>query len=133
MNRLLKPFLAIGNEVVRRVLKSRFHWMLSGNVVLLEITGRRSGRKYLVPVNYKPAKDGITVMTYRRRLWWRNLLDGGEFPIYFRGRQVTAVPEVETDDLDVIRNGLIERGWIRQSAFRAKAMESVLIRLQFGR
>ncbi len=130
MNKLLKPFLVIGNAFVRWILRTRAHRLLSRSVVLLEIKGRRSGRTYLVPVSYKPADYGITIMTYRRRMWWRNLLGSDEIPIYLRGSRILATPEVVSEDREAIGNGLLERGWVRKSAIRAKAAESVLIRLR---
>ncbi len=131
MNFLLRPFLAINNAFVRRLLQSPFHRLLSGNVVLLSVIGRKSGRTYLVPVNYKLMPGGISVLTYRRRLWWRNLWGVDEVKARFRGSWVMMSPELVADDLEAIGQGLVERGWVRRSMFRAKAKESVLIRLRF--
>ncbi len=133
MTKLLKPFLAIGNAFARRLLQSRFHWLLSGKVVLLHVTGRKSGRLYLlylVPVNYRQTENGISVMTYRARQWWPNIRDADELPIVLRGNLILAVSEVVTDDLDVIAAGLLDRGWARRSMVRATAKDSVLIRLR---
>lgn len=131
MTKLLKPFLTVGNAFVYRVLQSRFHWLFSGKFVLLQTKGRKSGRTYLVPVNYRtmPGANGIWVMTYRRRQWWRNVRDGGELSVYLRGRMIMTVPEVITDDLEAIAAGLLGRGWVRRSMFRGKAKDCVLIRL----
>lgn len=131
MIKLLKPFLAIGNTCVKRVLRSRFHWLLSSNVLLLEVTGRKSGRVYLVPVNYRASQGGISVMTYRHRRWWRNLRNEDALPVYFKGQRRFMKPEVVTDDLDAIADGLVERGWVRKSVAPAKAEDSVLVRLRF--
>lgn len=133
MTKLLKPFLAIGNAFVRWLLRSRFHPLLSSKVVLLEVKGRKSGRMYLVPVNFRQVQgaDGISVMTYRHRQWWRNIRDGGELTVYLRGERTDAIAEVVTDDLVEIGDGLLDRGWARRSMIRAKAKESVLIRLLF--
>ena len=130
MNKLLKPFLATGNAFFRRLLRSRFHRLLSGNIVLLQVKGRKSGRTYLVPVNYRSTDGGISVMTYRRRQWWRNIRDGGELPIYLRGELIVAVPTVITDDLDAIAAGLVDRGWVRKAVANARAEDSVMIRLR---
>ena len=131
MIKLLKPFLAIGNAFVKRLMRGRIHWLLSRNVVLLEVTGRKSGRVYLVPVNYRTSQDGISVMTYRRRQWWRNLQGGDLLPVYFKGRRRLTKPEVVTDDLDAIAQGLVERGWVRKSVAPTSAEQSVLIQLVF--
>lgn len=131
MIKLLKPFLAIGNAIVKRILQGRLHWLLSRNVVLLEVTGRKSGHVYLVPVNYRTSQDGISVMTYRRRQWWRNLRDESVLPVYFKGQRRMTKPEVVTDDFDAIAQGLVERGWVRKSVAPTSAEHSVLIRLVF--
>lgn len=129
MDLLLKPILLPGNALVRWLLRSRLHWLLSGQVVLLEVRGRRSGRVYLVPVNYRPTEYGIAVMTYRGRKWWRNLRGVDRMFIYLRGKRVEVRPELVLDDLDAIAQGLVERGWVRKAVANAKAEESVLIRL----
>ncbi len=129
MNRLLKPILNISNALARAILRSRFHWLMSRSAVLLEITGRRSGNIYLVPVNYKTFNGGISVMTYRHRNWWKNLLDSDRIDIYLRGKRVVVRPEIVTDDIEAIQQGLLDRGWARRVTVRAKAEDSILIRL----
>ncbi|MDA0677504.1 MAG: nitroreductase/quinone reductase family protein [Chloroflexi bacterium] len=115
MRKQFKLFQVVGNACVKRVLRTRFHWLLSRNVVLLEIKGRKSGRTLLVPVNYRQHGDAISVMTYRGRKWWLNLRDVTELPVYLKGERVLAVPEIITDDHEAIAAALVDRGWIRKS------------------
>jgi deazaflavin-dependent oxidoreductase (nitroreductase family) len=129
MNILLKPILAVGNFFVRRLLRSRLHWLLSHEVVMLEITGRKSGRLYLVPVNYRSFDGGVAAMTYRRRKWWLNLRGVDEIHIWLRGRRVAARVELVTDDYEAISRGLVERNWVRKAVANTNAKESLLIRL----
>lgn len=129
MIKLLQPFITVGNIFIRRLLRSRFHWLLSGYVVLLEVTGRNSGRKYLVPVNYRPTADGIRLLTYRHRTWWRNIESGSELPVWLKGRRIITTAEVVTDDPDAIAAGLADRGWIRKAIAPSGARDSLLIRL----
>jgi len=42
-----------GNSVVLAVLRSSAHRLLSGMAVELRYTGRRSGRQYVLPVQYR--------------------------------------------------------------------------------
>ncbi len=132
MLKLIKPFQTVGNAFVKRVLRTRFHWILSRNVVLLEITGRKSGRTYFVPVNYRQSGDTVSVMTYRGRKWWLNLRGVNELPIYLKGERVLAIPEVITEDHDAIAAALIDRGWIRKSIARSAAADAVLIKLRLS-
>ena len=131
MYKLIMPILNIGNAITRRLLRSRLHWLLSHSVVMLEIVGRRSGKTYLVPVNYKPFDGGVSVMTYRRRHWWLNLKDVDQLQLWFKGTKVAVRPELVTEDLDAIQQGLTERGWARKAVVPARAKESVLIRLHW--
>ena len=64
------------NPIVRAVLCSRAHRLLSGNLLLLDYTGRRTGHRYVLPVGYAPASTGsdliVVVGQHARKAWWRN-------------------------------------------------------------
>jgi F420H(2)-dependent quinone reductase len=62
------------NPVLRVLLRSPAHRLLSGSVLLLEYSGRRSGRRYGLPVMYAAAGDGFVVMAGQPagKTWWRN-------------------------------------------------------------
>ena len=78
------------NPVTRRVLASPLHDLMSEGVVLLLVTGRRSGRLLQVPVNYLADDGRLTVVTHRRRRWWRNLASGAPLRIVLRGEERNA-------------------------------------------
>jgi deazaflavin-dependent oxidoreductase (nitroreductase family) len=63
------------NPCVRAVLRSRAHGLLSGRVLLLTVTGARSGRPFTIPVAYRV--DGpdlvVRVGAPAAKRWWRNL------------------------------------------------------------
>jgi hypothetical protein len=70
------------NPVLRVLLRSPAHRLLSGSVLLLEYSGRRSGRGYGLPVMYAAAGDGFVVMAGQPagKTWWRNF-GGGPQPV----------------------------------------------------
>lgn len=129
MRFLLDRLLPIANPFVKRLLRGRAHWLLSRNLVLLELAGRKSGRIYHVPVSYTPISGGVAIMGYRHRQWWRNIRTNVELPVYLKGSRVLTVPEVIVDDLDAIETALTDRDWMRKFVASAKAEDSVLIRL----
>jgi deazaflavin-dependent oxidoreductase (nitroreductase family) len=92
------------NPVVRAVLRSPAHRLLSGSVLLLEYTGRRSGRLRALPVMYAPAGEDLVVMAGHpaTKSWWRNFdLDPRPVQVTVRsGRQNCTArrPDVGTDD-----------------------------------
>ncbi len=67
--------LRIANPVVRGVLGSPLHRILSGALVVLEYRGRRTGRAYRIPLQYaETARGTIVVLAVQpeRKLWWRS-------------------------------------------------------------
>jgi deazaflavin-dependent oxidoreductase (nitroreductase family) len=76
------------NPLIVGILRSPVHWLLSPGLMLLTVTGRRSGRRYTIPVGYQRDADGITVMISeaRSKSWWRNYHDPGPVELRVRGR-----------------------------------------------
>ena len=77
----------VGNPLVRMLLRSPLHGVLSAQVALITVTGRRSGRGFTFPVFYEQDGDRVTVTVGwpERKLWWRNLRDGGRVGMRLRG------------------------------------------------
>jgi tryptophan 2,3-dioxygenase len=69
MNRLF----AVVNPLVVSLAGSFAHWLISHQVMVLDVTGRRSGRTYRIPVSYLRSDGDVLCMTSRDGLWWRNL------------------------------------------------------------
>jgi hypothetical protein len=75
------------NGVVDVVLRSRFHWLLSRGLTLITVTGRRSGRRYTIPVGYLETVDAVVVLVgdAPSKTWWRNYIDPGPIEVRLRG------------------------------------------------
>ncbi len=54
------------------LLRSPLQGLASGGLMLLTFTGRRSGRKFTIPVGYQRDGDVLTVMVSyaARKQWW---------------------------------------------------------------
>ena len=61
------------NPVVRVLLRSRAHGLLSGSMLLLDYGGRRSGRRYVLPVMYTAVGVDLVVVAgqHESKTWWR--------------------------------------------------------------
>ena len=81
------------NPPIRRLLRSPLHGLLSGQVMLLEYTGRVSGRTYAIPIGYFPWVAG-SVLSVSGTRWWKNLRDGRQVSLFIRGVRHAAVPTV---------------------------------------
>lgn len=75
------------NPVVRLVLRSPLHGLLSRRTALITVTGRRSSRSFTFPVGYEQRGDSVRIMVRspEHKRWWRNLTDSGA-PVRMRLR-----------------------------------------------
>jgi deazaflavin-dependent oxidoreductase (nitroreductase family) len=77
-----------GNALVLAILRSPLHRLLSGLAVELRYTGRRSGRKYVLPVQY--ARSGNRLVLWPqgadRKSWWRNFRTPAAVTVRVAGR-----------------------------------------------
>jgi deazaflavin-dependent oxidoreductase (nitroreductase family) len=67
--------------------------------MLLEFTGRKTGKRYQQPVSY--TRDGNVLLTPGGGRWKLNLRDGESIAVRFRGRKVQLRPEFVTDTDEV--------------------------------
>ena len=111
------------NPLVACLLRSPLHPLVSSGLMLVQVTGRRTGRRYWIPVGYQREGDRITVLVSRagRKQWWRNYRESGPVALLLQGRTLHGRAHVVPSD---------------SAAFRA-AIETTLRRLpalggQFG-
>ena len=93
--RIQRRFFRVANVPMRRILGLPFATPLSRRLMLLHLTGRRTGRSYRQPVSY--VRDGTTLLTPGGGNWKLNLVDGRPVPVRLRGRDRTARPEIVRD------------------------------------
>jgi hypothetical protein len=85
------------NDFVKLLLRSPFHGLLSRSVLLITLTGRRSGQLISVPVEYYQIGEELWITSRRERTWWRNLTGGAEVGLRLRGRQRNGDAELVVD------------------------------------
>jgi hypothetical protein len=75
------------NPIVRHILHSRAHRPLSGQLLILTVTGRRSGREHSFPVGHAEADGVLTIQVGSpgRKRWWRNI--GSRTPVLGRAKR----------------------------------------------
>jgi hypothetical protein len=83
------------NVPMRAVLGLPFATPLSGRLMLVYLTGRKTGKSYRQPVSY--VRDGTVLLTPGGGNWKLNLADGRPERIRLRGKDVLARPEVVSD------------------------------------
>jgi hypothetical protein len=91
-----------GNDFMSWILRSPLHGMLSKGMMLITVTGRRTGKKYTLPVGYYPENGNLWIITSRDRTWWKNLRGGADVSLLLKRKIVCAFaePELELDAVE---------------------------------
>ena len=92
------------NRIVRSVLRSPLHRLLSGNTLLLTITGRKTGKHYTIPISY--IQDGNLLTCYTASMWWKNMRGGAPVTVVLRGQKRSGHAEAIADDPQRIAEAL---------------------------
>ena len=97
----------VGNPFMAFLLRSPWHGVLSKNMLLITVTGRKSGKPYTTPVGYVRAGDNLLIVSSPDRTWWKNLRGGAPITVRLQGREQTGVGRAVEDTAEVT-TGLIE-------------------------
>lgn len=92
--------LKLANPFVRLLLRSPLHGLLSDSLLLLTYTGRKSGKRYTIPVGYVRDGDVVTVFTYHA--WWKNLQGGAPVQVEIKRVRHSGTAEVIRNDAAAI-------------------------------
>lgn len=90
-----------GNDFMAWILRSPLHGMLSNGMMLITITGRKTGKKYTTPVGYYEEGGYLWVITSRDRNWWRNLQGGATVELLLKRKPVQGFADVDLDEASV--------------------------------
>jgi deazaflavin-dependent oxidoreductase (nitroreductase family) len=90
-----------GNDFMSWVLRSPFHGLLSDGMMLITVSGRKTGKKYATPVGYYRENGTLWVITSRNRTWWRNLRGGAKVSLLLKRKPVHGFAELELDETAV--------------------------------
>jgi hypothetical protein len=90
----------VANKLVRGLLRTPLISRTVGNrLIILHILGRKSGRRYVIPVAYKRHEGDLLIGTPYG--WARNLRTGEPVEVRFKGKLRTADVVAYTSEADV--------------------------------
>ena len=96
------------NPFVRLILKSPFHFMVSHQILLFRVVGRRSKRIFEIPASYAQINGSLVCVTLRENLWWKNFKDIETQEIYFKGKKINKNISINFTDNAFVRDKLKE-------------------------
>jgi hypothetical protein len=84
------------NPVFTAILRSPFHWLVSPALMLITVTGRKTGRRFTIPVAYHQMPDALVVLVGEapQKQWWRNYRTPGPIGVYLRRQHLNGTAEV---------------------------------------
>lgn len=98
------------NLPVEWILRSPLHRPLSNSILLMNVHSRKSGRDFVLPVNYVTIGNEILIVSRQGRTWWKNLVGGALVDLRIEGDNFVGQADVLTDPdekvdafLDLIR------------------------------
>ena len=100
---LRRRFIRAINPLVVFLLTSPLHFLVSKWFMVLNVTGRKTGTVYRIPVQYYQQGHVLMVITSRDYRWWRNLIDGTLVEVNLRGKTVKGHTSISLNP-DVIIN-----------------------------
>ena len=86
-----------GNDFMSWMLRSPLHGILSDGMLLITVTGRKTGKKFSFPVGYYRENGYLWVITSRDRTWWKNLRGGAKVSLLLKRKPATAIAEPDLD------------------------------------
>lgn len=84
----------MANIAMKPLLQSPLHHLVSGRLMLISFTGRRTGKIYTTPVEYQRQGDTVLLFTQKDRQWWKNLEGGAPVTIWLRGQELRGKADI---------------------------------------
>jgi deazaflavin-dependent oxidoreductase (nitroreductase family) len=145
MNKIINP-------LVRLILRSPLHGLMSGTLLVITCCGRKTGREYSLPVQYAQTGNTIYIVpgVPEKKTWWRNLKEAATVRLTVRGQAMAgkAVVLKPDSDSETILEGfglylrrfpaiakanqinLVADGSFNAEELRRAAMQAVIIRVE---
>jgi hypothetical protein len=99
----------IANPIVRLIIRSPLHGVMSASVLLISYTGCKSGKEYTLPVQFACENHTIYIVpgNPNKKTWWRNLRREPAVKLWLSGKSRTGRAVVLEGNHQV---GLITQG-----------------------
>ena len=94
------------NPIMKFLLRSPLHGILSDSIMIIGFTGRKSGRQYETPVRYVRMGSNIRCYSSDDTMWWRNLRGGARVTLRIAGKDQAYFANVTENDPATIREAL---------------------------
>lgn len=91
------------NPAMMGILRSPWHGLLSNDLMILIFDGRKSGKRFMIPVGY--LREGNRLYLFSHSSWAKNFIGGAPVAMRLGGKLVRGTARV-VDDPAIIRKTL---------------------------
>jgi hypothetical protein len=91
--------VTLANPLVRAVARSPLHVLVDDALLVLHVVGRRTGRRYDIPVGFVPLAGELVVIT--QHAWRANLRGVSEVGVTHRGHRGPRQVQLDEDPVTV--------------------------------
>jgi hypothetical protein len=98
----MNPIFRTINFTLNTILRSPLHRLISRNLMLITVTGRKSRQTITVPVVYQQHHREVRIVSERADRWWRNVRGGAPVILQLHGQQVTGQGQVIEEAREVL-------------------------------
>lgn len=89
------------NLVMKQLLRSPLHWLVSKHFMLITFTGRKSGKQFTTPVTY--VRNGDTIHFFSNQKWWKNLQGSAPVSLRVQGKKFAGIATPTQDRTTIVR------------------------------
>jgi hypothetical protein len=100
-------FGKILNPIIKSILKSPLHSLMSDRSLVIRYMERESGRANSFPAYYQRAGNSLLVLVEKAQDWWRDLRNGANVKVVIKGSEQRGWAEA-LQNPDVITENLIQ-------------------------
>jgi hypothetical protein len=97
-------FGKILNPIIKSILKSPLHPLMSDHSLVIRYMGRESGKEYSFPAYYQQAGNSLQVLVEKTEDWWRSLKNGANVKVIIKGNELRGWAEAIQDPPSVKEN-----------------------------
>ncbi len=104
--KLPEPLFLFINPMMRILLRSPLHGLMSKSLILISFKGRNSGKLFTTPVRYVRQMDTVQCFTAMSNQWWRNVDPAADVVLRVAGRDYACRAEAIKNDPERIQSAI---------------------------
>lgn len=97
-------FGKILNPIIKSILKSPFHSLISDHSLVIRYMGSESGKEHSFPAYYQQVGNSLQVLAEKSEDWWRSLKNGANVKVLVKGSELRGWAEAIQDPPSVRDN-----------------------------